>query len=111
MSRLEHRNVALRNTLGRSLYRSRRLGPAMWGAIGTSAALLLALLSVGLGARAVEVAAGVLLVACLGICLPAAHTSHRTGKTVDQLTRQVAARRDPRSQPVGSTSAVSRESR
>ncbi|NIR36266.1 MAG: hypothetical protein GWN73_10210 [Actinobacteria bacterium] len=83
----------------------------MWGAIGASAALMLALLSVGMGTRAVEVAAGVLLVACLGICLLAAYTSHRTGKTIDQLTRQVAARRDSGSQPDGTTSDVSHEAR
>lgn len=111
MSRGKRPTVTVRHTLNHTLHRSRRLGPAMWAAIGASAALLLALLSVGMGTRAVEVAAGVLLVACLGICLLSAHTNHRTGKTIDQLTRQVAARRDPWVQPNGTTSDVSHEPR
>lgn len=111
MSHGARSTVTVRHTLSHTMHRTRRLGPAMWGAIGASAALMLALLSVGMGTRAVEVAAGVLLLACLGICLMSAHTSYRTGKTIDRLTRQVAARRDPRSQADGTASDVSHESR
>ncbi len=66
----------------------------MWTAIGVSLALLALLLARGWGEGAWGVAAGVLLLSCIAVCVWAAVTDARAARLVDrEVARLIRSRR------------------
>ena len=66
----------------------------MWSAIGGSIALLGALLALGWDDAAWSTAAGVLLLACIGVCIFAAAQSRSTDREVRRAVARLAAARE-----------------
>lgn len=75
------------------LHRSPPTLAVMWGAIAVSAGLLLVLLAQGWGGRAWGIAAGVLLLSCIAICVWAAVIGHRATREVERLVARLAETR------------------
>ena len=76
----------------------------MWSSIGGSIALLGVLLALGWGDDAWTVAAGVLFVSCLLVCVFAALQSRSTDREVQRAVARLAAQREAdrqRRQPKG----------
>ena len=65
----------------------------MWAGIAGSVALLLGLLARGWGGVAWPLAAGVLLVICVGACVWAAVSGERSAREVDDAVARLAASR------------------
>jgi hypothetical protein len=67
----------------------------MWAGIAGSVALLFGLLARGWGGDAWPVAAGALLVICVGVCVWAAVSGERSARAVDDAVARLAdARRE-----------------
>ncbi len=67
----------------------------MWSAIGASIALLFVLLRLGWGDAAWSTAAGVLLLACIAVCVFAALQSRNTDREIRRaVARLVSPRRE-----------------
>ena len=72
-----------------------RVGAAMWSAIGLSGIVLAALLARGWGRSAWNLALGLLLLSCLGVCGWAVVTGERSSRLVKRETERLAdARRE-----------------
>lgn len=65
----------------------------MWLGISGSVLLLVALLARGWGSDAWALAAGVLIVTCLGVCVAAAVLGARTGRAIDDAVARLAEER------------------
>jgi|GEM_PF-4941138 hypothetical protein len=83
----------------------------MLAAIGGSAALLVALFMLGRGEASWSTAGGVLVVACLGICLWGALQGRRTEADIDDAVALMIANRQARSGPRPSPRGPERASR
>ena len=75
-------------------------GAAMWAGIAGAALLLIVLLARGWGRSAWGVAAGVLLLVCVGVCVWAAVTGERSARTVRaEIERLAETRRRAAGEP------------
>lgn len=83
----------------------------MLAAIGGSAALLVALFMLGRGEASWSTAGGVLVVACLGICLWGALQGRRTEADIDDAVALMIANRQTRYGPRPSPRGPERASR
>lgn len=83
----------------------------MLAAIGGSAALVVALLVLGRGEASWSTAGGVLVVACLGICLWGALQGRRTEADIDDAVALMIANRQARYGPRPSPRGQERASR
>lgn len=74
----------------------RRAAVVMWAGIFGSALLLLLLLARGWGSGAWALAAGVLLVTCLGVCVGAAVLGRQSARAIDDAVARLADERRAR---------------
>ena len=68
----------------------RRAAVVMWTGISGSVLLLVVLLARGWGRDAWALAAGVLLMICLGVCVTAAILGERAARSIDDAVAQLA---------------------
>lgn len=83
----------------------------MLAAVGGSAALVVALLALGRGEASWSTAGGVLVVACLGICVWGALQGRRTEADIDDAVALMIANRQARYGPRPSPRGPERASR
>ena len=77
-------------TAAASRHRSRAPFMAMWTSIATSVAVLSVLLARGWGGRAWGIAAGLLAVSCIAVCIWAGVVTERSIREVERLTARLA---------------------
>jgi hypothetical protein len=65
----------------------------MWAAIAASVGLLLVLLTQGWGPGAWGIAAGVLLLSCIAVCVWAAFIGHHSNQEVERVVARLAETR------------------